>query len=139
MAAADDLARLGAPARVRAALATLPAPFADSFAADAVRLVKAGRVLVRPADDAPLLPARTIHAAARRWLLIETDSPPGAASLAVARYRLLDALLRFDAGRLLARCNGFRRVILPAWETAHGRPLDPAGDDWPLLPSRVFG
>ena len=138
MAAADDLARLGAPSRVRAALAALPDAFADAFAAEAVCLVEGGRVPVRPAAGAPLFPARACPPAARRLLMMETAAPPGVASLAVARFRILDALLRADAGRLLASCTGFRAVVLPAWEEAHGRPLAPAGDDWPPLPSADF-
>ncbi|MBR1837904.1 MAG: hypothetical protein IJ783_11540, partial [Kiritimatiellae bacterium] len=90
-----------------------------------------------PADAAPLPPG--VAGPARDALLTETGlSSPGVASLAVARWRIVAALLRLDAGRLLAACNAFCAVILPAWEAANGRPLFPAGGDWPPLPSREF-
>lgn len=140
MAAAEDLARIGAPPRVRSALATLPPAFADAFAAEAVRLVEGGRVPVCPASaDADALPPAAAPEQARAVLLMATPAaPPGVAPLALARWRIVAALLRFDAGRLLAACNAFRLFVLPAWEAAHGRRLAPAGGDWPALPSRDF-
>ena len=137
MNAAECLRRLGAGPGVRSALCTLPPPFAEAFAAEAWALVSACRVPLRPADAAPLPPG--MAGAARDALLTETGlSPPGVASLAVARWRIVAALLRLDAGRLLSACRGFLAVTVPAWEAASGRPLSPAGDDWPPLPSREF-
>ena len=139
MNAAECLRRLGAGPGVRSALCTLPHPFADAFAAEAWALVSACRVPLRPADAAPLPIPPGVAGPARDALLTATAlSPSGVAPLAVARWRIVAALLRLDAGRLLAACNAFRAVILPAWEAANGRPLFPAGGDWPPLPSREF-
>ena len=139
MNAAECLRRLGAGPGVRSALCALPPPFADAFAAEAWALVSACRVPLRPADAAPLPIPPGVAGPARDLLMAETGlSSPGVASLAVARWRIVAALLRLDAGRLMAACRGFLSVSVPAWEAANGRPLCPAGGDWPPLPSREF-
>lgn len=140
MNGAELLHRLGAGAAVRSALALLPPPFAEAFAAEAVRLVEAGRVPVRPVEEAgEALPVpRSLPPETRRVLLMETRlSRGGVGSLAVARWRVLDALLGLSASRLDAAARGFL-IVRTAWEGAHGRPLAPAGEDWPTLQSEPF-
>lgn len=143
---AGSLRALNAPREIRDALAPLPPAFAEAFAAEAVRLVEAGRVPVKPADGAPLPVPFSPRALAwmkpaQRAVLTMGDAP-GVPNwkiepLAVARWRVLDALLRFRAGRLAAFCRGFW-IVRAAWEEANGRRLVPAGADWPPLPSREF-
>ena len=135
------LHRLGAGARVRSVLGVLPSAFAEAFAMEALRLVEAGEVAVRPderAAAASLAVARSLPSAARRVLLMETlYSRGGVASLALARWRVLDALMRQNEGRLLAAVRGFL-IVLAAWEAANGRALFPGGADWPALESEPF-
>lgn len=137
----DPLRRLGAGPAVRSALAQLPPAFAEAFAAEAARMVEAEAVAVRPVEDADgsALPVpRSIPDETRRLLLMETRvTRGGVASLAVARWRVLDALMCQNAGRLRAAACGFL-LVRAAWEEANRRRLVPAGEDWPPLPSREF-
>ncbi len=141
-----DLRALNAPAEIRDALALLPPPFAEAFAAEAVRLVEAEAVPVKPADGDALPVPFSPRALAwltpteRAWLTM--GDAPGRRNwnlepLAVARWRVLDALLRFRAARLAVAVRGFW-IVRAAWEEANGRRLVPAGADWPPLPSREF-
>ena len=134
----ERLRRLGAGAAVRSALALLPPAFAEAFAAEAVRLVEAAAVPVKPADGEPLPVPRALPSGTRRLLLMETRlSRGGVGSLAVARWRVVDALLGARPARLSVAVRGFW-IVRAAWEEANGRRLDPAGEDWPPLPSREF-
>lgn len=145
---AASLRALNAPQEIRGALALLPPGFAVAFAAEAVRMVEAGCVPVKPAGVVPLpvpfspLALAWMKPAERKMLTMGHVDAPDVPNwdiepLAVARWRVLEALLRFRAGPLAAFCRGFW-IVRAAWEEANRRRLVPAGEDWPPLPSREF-
>lgn len=105
-----DLRMLGAPGLIRDALAALPPAFAWWTAAETRRIVSAESLAVRPADGAPL---------------------------ALARWGMVDALMRFDTDALREACGAFLEAR-ETWEAAHGRALAPAGEDWPPIQSKPF-
>ena len=131
-----DLRFLGVPRPIRDALAILPEDFAAAFLADARRAVESEAVPVKPTetDEDALPPVPDPWGVLTMGTIV---SPPGCASLATMRWRIVTALMRLDAGRLRAYCNGFR-YTLAAWRLANGRDLVPAGSDWPPLELRAF-
>lgn len=143
---AADLRTLNAPPAVRDALAVLPPSFAEAFAAESVRLVEAEAVPVQPPHGAPLpVPFSPL---ALEWLtpadreVLTMGGAPGRRnwkleSLAVARWRVLDDLVRFRVWRLAVSCKGFL-IVRAAWEESNRRELVPGGADWPPLPSEDF-
>lgn len=126
----DDLAFLGAPRRVRDALAALPPAFASAFAADARRAVQGQSEPVRPPvpDDFRLPPPPNPYA---------EHFTEGVEHPAVLRWRIVCELMRLDAGRLRAYCTAFR-FMLGAWKADRGRELEPDGPDCPPLDVREW-
>ena len=136
MTYAQTVDLMGAGASVRSALSSLPPGFAEKFAAEAWRIVEAESVPVCPkVGDGDALPVpATFDKETQCILLMETGvSSGGVAPLSLMCWRIVDAIIRLDAGRLTAYCTSFRRYVVPAWEAAHGRPLRPDGADWPPL------
>lgn len=143
---AADLRALNAPPAVRDALAVLPPSFAEAFAAEAVRMIEAEAVPVKPADGAPLpvpfSPLALADLTAEEREVLTMGSAPGRRnwnleSLPVARWRVVDELMRFRASRLRVFCKGFL-IVRAAWEEANRRPLVPGSADWPPLPCEPF-
>lgn len=143
---AADLRALNAPPAVRDALAVLPSPFAEAFAAEAVRLVEAEAVPGQPPHGAPLpvpfSPLALAHLTAENREVLTMGGTPGRRnwkleSLPVARWRVIDALVRFRADRLHGYCRGFL-IVRSAWEEANRRELVPGGADWPPLVAVPF-
>lgn len=118
MTVEDALDALGAPARVRAALAILPPEVAEAVAVEAWRIVEDEGDPARPAGNEAGAPPPALPATCGEWGWIVAEAG-GVESLAVIRWRLVRALLRLDAGRLAANARGFL-LARSAWEAAHG-------------------